>query len=227
MSALGKVESGTGGELAFSVPVLATISTANAQNLSIKSVVKIDSPDIPTLIGSNKIISSNTLVVKLNSVIGLDMKVFYDDAVFANAGPLPPKVGQETSYTFHLKVTNSSNDLKQARVSILFPTGVRYTGKFSPKNETVVFNERTNELVWELGVFSPTKGAPRELVFQVATVPSPSNVDKPLILINSTTFTAKDAFTNQDVRIENGKEENFLRYDQAHQSVSNYVQAAE
>lgn len=225
--ALGRIESGAGGELSFSVPVLAEISGANAQNLSIKSVVKIDSPDIPTTLGSNKIIGSNTLVVKLNSPIGLDMRVVYDDAVFPNTGPLPPKVGQETSYTFHLKLANSLNVLKESRVSIVFPGSVRYTGKFSPGNETVVFNERTNELTWELGVFDPTKSAPRELVFQVAAIPAPSNVDKPLVLINNTTLTAKDAFTNRDVRVEQKETENFLRYESSQEFVSGYVQPAD
>lgn len=225
--ALGRIESGAGGELSFSVPVLAEISGANAQNLSIKSVVKIDSPDIPMVLGSNKIIGSNTLVVKLNSPISLDTRVVYDDAVFPNSGPLPPKVGQETSYTFHLKLANSLNALKEARVSIVFPGDVRYTGKFSPGNETVVFNERTNELVWELGVFDPTKGAPRELIFQAAITPIPSDVDKPLVLINNTTLIAKDAFTSRDVRVEQGEIENFLRYESSQKFVSGYVQPAD
>lgn len=225
--ALGRIESGAGGELAFSVPVLAEISGANAQNLSIKSVVKIDSPDIPMVLGSNKIIGSNTLVVKLNSPISLDTRVVYDDVVFPNTGPLPPRVGQETSYTFHLNVANSLNALKEARVSIMLPTGVRYTGKFFPEKETVVFNERTNELVWELGVFDPTKSAPRELVFQVATIPAPSNIDKPLTLINNITFTGKDTFTSRDVRVEKGEEENFLRYEPSRTFVSGYVEPAD
>lgn len=225
--ALGKVESGAGGELSFSVPVLSVIPAENVQSLSIKSVAEIDSPDIPSLIGSNKIIGSNTLMVKLNSVVSMDMKVFYDDDVFPNAGPLPPKVGEETSYTFHLNVANSSNALQQTKISIIFPTGVRYTGKFASDKETIVFNERTNELVWELGAFDPTKGIPRELVFQVATIPSPSSVDSPLTLINNTVFTARDAFTDRDIRIEKGEEENFLRYDSTHKFVSSYVQAAD
>lgn len=227
VSALGRIEPGAGGELSFSVPVFKEIQGASAQNLSIKSVVKIDSPDIPMVLGSNKIIGSNTLVVKLNSPISLDTRVVYEDAVFPNTGPLPPKVGQETSYTFHLNVANSLNALKEARVSIVFPGSVHYTGKFFPEKETVVFNERTNELVWELGVFDPTKSAPRELVFQVAAIPAPSNIDKPLTLINNITFTGKDAFTNRDMRVEQKEIENFLRYEPSQKFVSGYVVPAD
>lgn len=223
---LGKIEPGASGEITFSVPVLAAIP-AEEKNLSIRSVAKIDSPDIPTSIGANKIIGSNMLVVKLNSLVGMDAKALYDDTVFPNSGPFPPKVGQETSYTFHLNVTNSSNDLTQARVSVKFPTGVRYNGKFSPGRETVAFNERTNELVWELGSFAPTQGAPRELVFQVTAIPSPSDIDKPLILMNSATFTAKDVFIDQDIRVEKGETDSFLRDDPTYKLSSGNVQSAE
>lgn len=223
---LGKIEPGASGEITFSVPVLAAIP-AEEKNLSIRSVAKIDSPDIPTAIGANKIIGSNMLVVKLNSLVGMDVRALYDDTVFPNSGPFPPKVGQETSYNLHLNVTNSSNDLKQARVSVMLPTGIRYNGKFSPGRETVAFNERTNELIWELGTFAPTRGTPRELVFQVTAVPSPSNAGRPLILMNSATFTAKDAFTDQDIRVEKGEADSYLRGDKTYGSISGDVQSAQ
>jgi hypothetical protein len=224
---LGKIEPGASGEITFSVPVIATVPAENEKNLAIRSVAKIDSPDIPASIGSNKIIGSNMLLVKLNSLVGIDAKALYDDVFFPNSGPFPPKVGQETSYTLHLNVTNSSNDLKQARVSAILPTGVHYNGKFAPGKETVAWSERTNELVWELGTFVPTRGASRELVFQVTTVPSPSNVGKLLILMNRATFTAKDAFTDQDIRVEKGEVDSFLREDKTYGSIGGTVQSAE
>lgn len=224
---LGKIEPGASGEITFSVPVLSIIPPENEKNLSIRSLAKIDSPDIPTAIGANKIIGSNMLLVKLNSLVGIAVKTLYDDATFPNSGPFPPKVGQETSYTLRLNVTNSSNDLKQARISVMLPTGVHYNGKFAPGRETVAFNERTNELVWELGTFAPTRGTPRELVFQVTAIPSPSDAGRPLILMNSATFTAKDAFTDQNIRVEKGETDSFLREDKTYGSISGNVQSAE
>ncbi len=224
---LGRFEPGTEGEITFSVPVVKTFAATSGKNFSIRSVAKIDSPDIPTPIGSNKIIGSNTLYVKLNALVGIDVVPFYTDAVFPNTGPVPPRVGQETSYTLHLKVTNTSNDLKQSRISVIFPTGIRYDGKFSPAGETVVFNERTNELVWELGNFSLTKDTPRELVFQVAAIPSENQANRPLILVESTVFTAKDTFTNQDIRVEKGKQNSFLQFDEKYELTGSEVQPAE
>lgn len=223
---LGKIEPGESGEITFSVPVLTTFSGDDGKNLSIRSVAKIDSPDIPTSIGANKIIGSNMLFVKLNSSVGVDIRALYDSPVLPNSGPFPPKVGEETSYTLHMSIANSSNDLKQARLSLMLPTGVRYTGKFAPGGEVISYNERTNEFVWELGVFSPTKGTPRILDVQIAATPSPGNAGDPLILMNGAAFTAKDAFTDRDVRIEKEKIDSNLRADTTYSTMSGKVQSA-
>lgn len=227
ISGLGRLEPGAGGEINFSVPVVKTSAVTNSGSLSVRSVAKIDSPDIPTPIGSNKIIGSNTLFVKLNSLVSIDTKVLYDDVTFPNSGPIPPKVGQATSYTLHLSVANSSNDLKQARVSVILPTSVSYNGKFAPSGETVTFNDRTNELVWELGTFPPTGPTPRELAFQVTTTPNVSQVGESLALVTNTIFTAEDTFTTQDIRVEKGEQRNFLRDDKTYGAVSSDVQPAD
>lgn len=224
---LGRLEPGAGGEITFSVPVVKAPAGTKSGNLFVRSVAKIDSPDIPTPIGSNKIISSNTLFVKLNSLVSLGTKVLYDDATFPNSGPIPPKAGQKTSYTLHLSVANSSNDLKQARVLMILPTSVRYDGKFSPSGETVTFNDRTNELVWELGTLSATGSVPRELTFQVTTTPGANQVGGSLVLVANTVFTAKDTFTAEDIRVEKGEQRNFLRDDKTYGAVSSDVQPAD
>lgn len=223
---LGRLEPGAGGEITFSVPAAKASASMNGKNLSVRSVAKIDSPDIPTPIGSNKIIGSNTLYVKLNSLVGVDIKALYDDAAFQNSGPIPPKVGQKTSYTIRLNITNSSNDLKQTRVVVTLPTSVNYE-KFFPTGETVAFNERTNELTWDLGTLAATGETSRELAFQVMVTPNSNQVSKGLILATSVIFTAVDTFTHQDIRVQKGEQDNFLRDDKTYSSASNQVQPAD
>lgn len=199
---LGKIEVGAGGSVSFTIPVSRTFSSASGKNLVIKTVAKIDSLDIPTTLGSNKIIGSNTLLVKIKSFADVIGNVLYTDAVFPNTGPVPPVVGQETSYTIHLKPTNTQNDLKNARITISLPTGVVYKNQYAPSKETFTYNERSNELVWELGTLSSTEGNARELVFQIATTPAPYQAGRMLSLLNTMILTATDTFTGQEIRVE-------------------------
>lgn len=226
---LSRLEPGAEGSVDFNVPVMDKVDASNGKNLSIKTVAKIDSLDIPTPIGANKIIGSNTLLVRLKSSVDVATAVLYTDTAFPNSGPIPPKVGQETSYTVHLSVSNSLNDIKQSRLSIILPTGVHYNGKYAPTENTLSFNERSNELVWELGTFSATNGKSRDLAFQVSITPSPDQAKQQLTLVNSMVFTGKDTYTNQDIRVEKGNQKNFLKTDPVYGSldVASMVQPAD
>jgi hypothetical protein len=224
--ALASIEPGASGQIEFSVPVLRTFQLQNNdKSLSIQSVAKIDSVDLPTPIGSNKIIGSNTLLVKINSLVTPNLQVFYNDKTFPNSGPLPPVVGKETTYTVHLRLSNSSSDISTARAVISLPTGISYKSKFSPSSETVVFNERSNELAWELGTFGAAKT--RELVFQIGVTPSQNNVGKNLVLINGVSITGLDTYTKGNVQVSIEKRENYIPEDTAAQGTSSEVQPSQ
>ncbi|GBE16628.1 hypothetical protein BMS3Abin15_00450 [bacterium BMS3Abin15] len=206
---LANLQPGDGGSVDFSVPVLGKIPTESDRdkNFTIVSVAKIDSPDIPTSIGSNKIIGSNKLEIKLNSTVILDTEVRYGGSSIENSGPVPPEVGKETTYTIRWSVTNVHNDISGAKVTSSLPTGVEFTGEISPdsEEERISFNERTNQIIWDvgnldngIGVIGPKK----EVSFQVSVTPQASQVGKGLVLLNSSTIIAEDLFTSDTIKSE-------------------------
>lgn len=201
------------GELSFTIPVknVASLPTSE-KNLSVRSRAVIDSPDVPTSIGSNKIIASDTVYAKIGALVGIDLTAFYQDTALPNTGSIPPTVGQETTYTIHLKLSNSSNDLTNARALVSLPTGIRYTGKSLLGDEIATFNERTNEMSWEVGTLTSGEKK-REILFQVGVTPVANQAGKSFLLTNGVIFTAKDSFTKQDVRVERGAKESFLPED--------------
>lgn len=211
---LSVLDPGESGEITFTVPVLTEVQNVPGKHFGIRTIARIDSPDVPTPAGSNKIIASNALSVRLSSAIDLAVKGRYYDAPIANAGPIPPKVGLQTTYALTFGLTNSFNDLSGARVVASLPSGVRYTGKISPDSETVTFNSRTNELVWEIGNFTAggteTK---REVTVQVALIPAPSDVNNDIRLMSRAVFSAKDSFTGEQIKKEQGEKTTALPED--------------
>jgi len=199
---LKMIQPGEKGSVSFTARVLKDLSFVGGKNLTIKTVAKIDSPDIPTPIGKNKIIGSNTLLIKVQSFVDLVGEVLYVDTVFPNTGPIPPVALQETSYSVHLKPINTQNDLKNVRVVVTFPTNIVYKGNYFPKDENVSYNERSNELVWEMGTLSPAKDRPRELVLQLAVTPALYEVGQRISLINNVIMTGEDVFTEENIRLE-------------------------
>lgn len=195
---------GQSGQIKFSIDVKKRIPLDGKikKNFVIVSLAKIDSPDVPTPIGSNKIISSNEMDIKLNSKIILEANGFYNDATIKNSGPIPPKIGQDTTYTLHWKVTNVSNDINDAKVTAYLPTNVVATGKISPDDARLSYDKRSNLVTWDIGKIDAGTGIltkPLEVAFQVRLTPSTDEYRKTVNLMEESALTAKDLFTGEDL----------------------------
>jgi len=215
---LASLEPGDEGTIEFSIKVsdVIPVKSARDKNYVISSIAKIDSPDIPTPIDSNKIIASNKIDLKLNSKMIVGVKGYYNDSAIKNSGPLPPVVGKETTYTVHWSAINVSNDLSTARVEMDLPTGVKYTGKKSPENYNLIYNERTNSLIWDIGnlpagtgVITPAK----EIAFQVVIKPAPNQIDTAVDLTGTSTFSGHDLFTEENLSVTSERITTSLRED--------------
>lgn len=203
---LKSIAPGQGGKIEFKIPLFETLpeNAKSEKDIAIKTLAKIDSPDIPTVLGANKIIGSNILYVPVNTNIDIQLLGYYNDTVIPNSGPIPPVAGKETTYTMHLDLNNTFSEVVNSKILMRLPTGVRYTNKSALESQNLKYNERTNELSWEIGTLSPT--SKRAVVFQIAAVPNPNQAGNAMPLIHSVTFTGTNTFTKKEIRLEkNGK----------------------
>ncbi len=206
------------GEISFSVPVKDVIPVTGPKdkNFSFSAIARMDSPDIPTPEGANKVVASNAVGVKLNSKLLSSVQGFYNDAEITNTGPLPLKVGQETTFTMHLKTANVSNDITDGKVVMTLGPGTNWKNNFLPKDASVSFNDRTNELTWNVGSLAAGKGIitdPQELIFQIGITPAQNQVGNFAALLSKTVFSAKDAFTGQALEAKLGEKNTNLTED--------------
>ncbi len=212
---LARLEPGQGGQVSFSVPLRTDIptTTEGGKHFSVKTLARIDSPDVPFMIASNKVIASSLLEVRIGSVLEFSVAGFHTDTVIPNGGPIPPRVGQETTYMLRLRAVNYLNDLSDAVVTITLPVGVRYTGRHFPYEESVTANERTGELVWNIGSMFGGGRTSRELSFQVAIVPGPDRIGEPVTILDGASFEAEDTFTGEPVHASVGGKSTALSED--------------
>lgn len=206
------------GEIGFAIPVkdIIPVSGPNDKKFSFSAVARMDSPDIPTIEGSNKIVASNAVEVKLNSKLIANVEGFFNDADIVNSGPLPLKVGQKSTFTLHMKTANVSNDVTDAKVVMTLAPGANWENNFLPRDAVVSFNSRTNELVWNIGNLPAGTGIitnPKELVFQIGITPSQIQVGNFAALLSKTVFSAKDTFTGQPLEAKLGEKNTNLTED--------------
>jgi hypothetical protein len=189
-----------GGQLTFSVKVKdpLPISNYSDKNFKIINTVKIDSSQPPLSLGDIQIAGQSQLISKVASQLTLQAKGYYYDDLISNSGPIPPKVGQTTTYTIKWRLINTANDLKQVKVEASLPPHVQWQNKISPGNEDLNYNSQTGRLTWQVGDLPAATGVllpVRQVAFQVAITPSLAHLGGFVELIGQSKATGQDTFT--------------------------------
>ncbi len=116
---------------------------------------------------------------------------------------MPPKANVETTYAMVLTVTNTTNKITNATVTATLPPYVRWTGKSSPPNEHITFNQNTGVITWDVGDIAPGVGTaglqPRQVGFEIGFTPSTSQIQQEPVLLQNITLKGIDDATGADI----------------------------
>ncbi|MDD9868231.1 MAG: hypothetical protein OXU73_02790 [Candidatus Campbellbacteria bacterium] len=141
--------------------------------------------------------------LKLTSEVSLFSRSVYSDGPFQNEGPIPPKVGEKTTYTISLIARNSSNTMRNTVLTSTLPFYVNFEKGILPENEDATYDEDTRTIRWniqELG--ANTFDNSREISFQVSITPTISQLGEPPVLLNNQRFDSFDIFTGKPIRLD-------------------------
>ncbi len=200
---LGTLEVGERGEvrLATKIKDEFPIKRTSDKNYRVKLMVEIESPSVPSYLSASKTISVLNHETKIMGKTLINAEAFFRDSNigFTNSGPLPPKVGNKTTYAIRWIITNYATDVENVVVHAKLPGGVKWTGIVeSNTNSTPMYDESKREVVWTIATIPATKGiigTPVRGIFQVEVTPEESNVGKAMTLIEESNLEARDAFT--------------------------------
>lgn len=205
LGSLGLLNPGDGGQTSFSFNILplSSLSAGGVEPLGLKAVFS------GTRQGDDnqetEIVSENSRTIKISSLARLSARSLYSVGPFRNSGPLPPKVGEETTYTLTLGLANSTNELKSARLTADIPSYLRWLGNFSPLDERLIYSKTDSKVVWDVGTVAvtPVDGVlSREVSFQVALTPSLSQLGTAPALLQNIVFTAVDSVTGDTIKLQ-------------------------
>jgi len=204
ISALGLLETNQSGEVNFSIKIKNNmpIYGFNDKNFKASIVAEIQTLTVPANFAGTELKFEKELSCKINTQANLTTKAYYYEPYqgIYNSGPIPPKVDNTTQYTIHWQITNTSNDLDNVVIKSILPQGIEWTGNKVNKSNRgeILYNERTKEIVWNVGKVSAGAGVTMsvyEMIFQVALTPSINQVGATPKLINESQIEGKDLFT--------------------------------
>lgn len=195
-----------------SLPVLSSIAPGGTGNVRFDFSVKNPLPDISPVNKNFSIIleakisglatteqGENTEItngvrkeIEIASSLELTASAIYYSGPFKNSGPLPPKVGQETTYTVLWSLGGNSNDFSKVKVSAPLPSYVRWINNISPVDADIKFDERNGTVTWNAGDLPA--GSTKDIAFQIGLTPNASQKGSSPDLIGKAKIEAYDNF---------------------------------
>jgi hypothetical protein len=194
---------GDTGQVSFNIASLQdNVSTRSLRNPHIDLHVVVTGDRSGTDGGS--VSSTEDMTIKISSTIGLLAQSFRDVGPFSNTGPIPPKADNESTYTITWTMTNTTNDLKDGKVSTTLPAGVTWKAQTSPGNERITYDTDTRMVTWSVGAVSAGVGfssSPRTASFQIGIIPSINQIGSPALLTSNINVAATDTYTGKTTGI--------------------------
>ncbi|MFA6322960.1 MAG: hypothetical protein WCX71_05860 [Candidatus Buchananbacteria bacterium] len=196
------------GTITFSIKVKeANQIDMGKTNLIVKSqalatMLKLGETEVPDLTVESTEIQNN-----INTDIDLKVegRYFDEDNMAVGTGPLPPVVGQPTTFRIYWSLANSLHEVTDVRVSAVLPAGVSWYDKKFVKVGDIKYDASTRTVTWSIGRITANKNyTDVNCWFDVSVVPTSQQLRKLLILTDQVTMTAKDKTTDSLIT-KNGK----------------------
>ncbi len=192
------------GQISFSVNTKKTlpVKSYNDKNFTVTNTVKIDSSEAPLSLKDIEISGESQLVTKLASQAVIQAQGYYHDDLISNSGPIPPRVGQKTTYTIKWQLINRGNDLSQVKVEVSLPPHVQWQNKINPNDADLNYSSQTGKLVWQLGDLPAGTGIVlpvKQVAFQVAIIPGVAHIGHLVELIGQSKLAAQDNFVGLEL----------------------------
>lgn len=143
---------------------------------------------------------------KVNSKLEIIQKGYFEDEVFGNSGPLPPKINQLTTYTIIWQIKNHYNDVQNVKVKATLPENVKLTGNIFPEEETekLFVDSESQEIIWHVGklktgqgVLAATNNETPNVAFQIAFTPNASQRNQISEIIGQAKIEGEDVWTKE------------------------------
>lgn len=194
ISSLASVSPDEENSFGFSIKVKSkeALQAAALNDLAVKSYVNysVDSAINSTSAHAAEIIN------KINSDVNFTAELRYFDRnnISVGDGPLPPKVGEKTTYQAYLYVKNSLHNLENAAVTLILPEGTRWEGSNMVSNGSMSYNDSGREIKWDIGSIDAI-GEPAFAQFAVSITPTESDKNKIVTILNQARLEARDSET--------------------------------
>jgi hypothetical protein len=143
---------------------------------------------------------SNMITSKINSDLNLkeELRYFSEDNEPVGTGPLPPRVGETTSFRVSWTISNNLHELGNLQIELNLPKYVVWSGKERTSIGTINYDSAANKIIWQIGRL-PLTVYKADAEFSISITPQEGDRDKIIVLLPGSKVSAVDSETNANI----------------------------
>lgn len=205
VKSLAAIEPGGRATFTLSLPVAATLP-ATVTDRAATVTAKAETGRVESY--GRSLEATATAAVKLGSTLKLVAEARYsgDEGEVIGAGPLPPTVGQTTTYRVRWILSNGINDVTDLTVQSALPTHAFWTGKVQTATAgTLAFDATARTVTWTINrvpALTGSKTAQLVAEFELSVTPKASDTGLLMVLTEKSAAKATDSVTAAAVQAE-------------------------
>ncbi len=148
---------------------------------------------------NTRALETDPIEVQINSRLAgsIEARYFSEEGEPYGTGPLPPKVGQTTTYRLFWSIANGIHPLKDTSLSTTLPPDVTWSGKTEADSGTLSYDATTRTVTWSLATTEAQSGL--TAWFDVAITPKTEQVGSFMKLLNAASLRGTDTVTSDTV----------------------------
>lgn len=222
---LGKIEVEDKGVIDFSLKVMPFSESDLGKNFKVLSYAQYNIGSLEKLGEINTSSTStaeiesdnrsNTILSVINSDLKLkeEIRYFDENNMPVGSGPLPPQVGEKSSFKIFWTLNNNLHELKDVKVETVLPSGVVWDEKNRTSVGNIDYNEGENKVVWQIGRL-PITVFRADAEFNISITPDENDRNKIMVLSTGAEVEAIDAKTNDIIKRSTGPKTTKLEDDE-------------
>lgn len=164
----------------------------------------------------NDIYSEFDKRIKIKTNLSFSEEITYTKGPFKNIGEINPIVGEKTTYTVAWKISDTTSDVENVKVSTKLPIYVKYIDNTEPRESYFRYDEKTRILTLDykkIEAFTGYKTEPKTAYFQIEYIPTATHIGIEPILVDRKYITAEDKYVNEDINFSTNASTAKLKFD--------------
>ncbi len=197
---LALIQPGQTLDIPITIPIVKTLSIGNDVSLVLAPFLSGRVPELPQHSYTQPAAQLPPLHIGTAITPQAELRYYTKEGDQLGRGPLPPRVGKETTYWMLLTLQNGTSAVSDVHVTIPLAPGVRVTGKQSVSHgNSPVYNPSQHTISWRI----PSIDAHSQVgvYIEVGITPTTQQQGTTPVLIQPITITGHDTYIDKPITI--------------------------